>query len=705
MADIARLVAALELQSSQFQKELQKANKSLERFESRATKTIGGVKKLFAGFAVGAAIVQGLRSLTGSIGELVAEAGHLKNFSSEVGVSVESLSTLGKAAQQFGVESGTLEQALLKLNKSIAEVSGGNKGLTETFAMLGVSLRDTNGNLKSTEPVLSDIADAFSKLPDGPLKTAAALEIFGKSGAQLIPFLNEGADGIAELQEQVRRLGGEISGATAEAADQFGNKLANLKTAFGGLGREVGDFVLPKLGAFFDLLSSGASKFRDFIDTTPQERIQDLTRNIEVLQQKLSVTPKFLSGFFVGQLKEAREELAQLRSEGGLIKDLLPGLSNELNVAGVAAQEKLAAGLKAADTAGKSAADSAKRAAEEQRRAIESAAQSLEDLNSGLIEQVQTFGLANSAVLEYRLTVGDLSESVGLLGERGNVLSESIVEQAKALEELNTAAEEQKKLQEQQRKDSEDIIALQNELLPLTSGLDSATLEYSESIEKLNEAYDKSAISSAQFELGLQNANLKLEEAQKRVKESSASSVVFAEEAAKGIQDAFADFFFDPFDKGLKGLLDNVQRTLDRIAAELIASKLADFLFGGKTSGSGSGTTGLLQNIGNLFASFGGSFGGAAGSGNASFTGQGLLTPRAHGGPVFAGGSYVVGEDGPELFSPSSNGRITPNNELGGNITTNIYVSAPSGRLAQESLEQVQTRVGLAVRRATRRNA
>jgi hypothetical protein len=46
-----------------------------------------------------------------------------------------------------------------------------------------------------------------------------------------------------------------------------------------------------------------------------------------------------------------------------------------------------------------------------------------------------------------------------------------------------------------------------------------------------------------------------------------------------------------------------------------------------------------------------------------------LSGKRAEGGPVNAGGTYLVGENGPEIFSPSGSGMITPNNQLGGNVT------------------------------------
>ena len=68
------------------------------------------------------------------------------------------------------------------------------------------------------------------------------------------------------------------------------------------------------------------------------------------------------------------------------------------------------------------------------------------------------------------------------------------------------------------------------------------------------------------------------------------------------------------------------------------------------------------------------------------------LNFRANGGPVMSGGSYIVGERGPELFTPSSSGNITPNNAMGGgaNITVNVNGGDPNSivRALQQYVRQ-----------------
>jgi hypothetical protein len=63
--------------------------------------------------------------------------------------------------------------------------------------------------------VLLDLAERFKAMPDGAEKSALAGQIFGEAEAELIPFLNQGRDGITELTDELRSLGIEMSDESA----------------------------------------------------------------------------------------------------------------------------------------------------------------------------------------------------------------------------------------------------------------------------------------------------------------------------------------------------------------------------------------------------------------------------------------------------------------------------------------------------------
>jgi hypothetical protein len=135
----------------------------------------------------------------------------------------------------------------------------------------------------------------------------------------------------------------------------------------------------------------------------------------------------------------------------------------------------------------------------------------------------------------------------------------------------------------------------------------------------------------------------------------------FADQAARNMQDAFADFLFDPFEGGIKGMLKSFVDILRRMVAEAAAAKIFEALgFGQKGGGGGFG------GIGNVL---GGVIDGITGIG-----GPIRIPGRAAGGPVTGGFPYIVGERGPELFVPRSSGNILPNGAGGASIVINNYM-------------------------------
>jgi len=133
----------------------------------------------------------------------------------------------------------------------------------------------------------------------------------------------------------------------------------------------------------------------------------------------------------------------------------------------------------------------------------------------------------------------------------------------------------------------------------------------------------------------------------------------FAKSAAQNIQSAFADFLFDPFENGLKGMLAGFLNVIRRMIAEVAASSILNAIFAPLTGSGG----------------FVGTFAKA-------------ITGKAMGGPVSARTPYIVGERGPELFVPGTSGGIVPSNKLGmGNGVTVAPVYNIDARGASAELQ------------------
>jgi uncharacterized phage infection (PIP) family protein YhgE len=132
-----------------------------------------------------------------------------------------------------------LQTSLKKLSESIALAGSGNDKYLGTFQRLGVSVRDSNGQIRDTHDVLNDVADAFAKAKDGPEKVAVAMQLMGKSGENAIPLLDKGAAAIAQLEAEASKLGKTISTETAVSASQFNHDLDKLTDSSAILARSL----------------------------------------------------------------------------------------------------------------------------------------------------------------------------------------------------------------------------------------------------------------------------------------------------------------------------------------------------------------------------------------------------------------------------------------------------------------------------------
>jgi TP901 family phage tail tape measure protein len=175
----------------------------------------------------------------------------------------------------------------------------------------------------------------------------------------------------------------------------------------------------------------------------------------------------------------------------------------------------------------------------------------------------------------------------------------------------------------------------------------------------------------------------------------------FIKQFAQGFQSVFEQAFnnlHQGFKSFFSSIITGVEQMLQQIAAKFLAAQLTEALFG-KADENGNQTGGVLGSL--IAGAFGG--GGGGGGGDISPSIFGL----AGGGLVAQDTPYLVGERGPELFTPSRSGRITPNAQLAGaggpiHITMNIATpDAGSFRRSQHQISQDATR---AIREASRRS-
>jgi hypothetical protein len=248
---IGSLIVEFEARTAKFDTDMGRAAKMAEKRAKEIDKAFAD-----AGAKIGTAVSAGAAAAAVAVTALVRNslnaADGFAKLSQKTGVAVESLSKLQYAAGLSDVDD--LGGSLVKLNKSIAEAASGSKQQAEAFNQLGVAFTDAQGNIRPTEDVLNDVADAFAGAEDGAGKTALSMELFGKSGAALIPLLNGGSAGLKQMGDEADRLGVTISTSTAQAAEQFNDNLTRLQAGVGGVGNLLAAELAPELIRLTDLL-------------------------------------------------------------------------------------------------------------------------------------------------------------------------------------------------------------------------------------------------------------------------------------------------------------------------------------------------------------------------------------------------------------------------------------------------------------------
>jgi TP901 family phage tail tape measure protein len=224
------------LEDSEFIRGLNKSSKRLKEWGEGIT-SFGKKLSIAGGAAVGA--------FTGAVTAFMLAGSRLDDMSQRTGASVEALSELEYAATMSGTSLDALEGGLVKLQNKMVDALAGNEAAAKSFSSIGLSVADLES--MKAEDQFAAIADAIGSIEDPAQRTAAAMDIFGKSGQELVPFLTSGSQGIAELRQQARDLGITMDGETAGSAAELGDVFDQLKAQVLQVAIQVGAALAPTL--------------------------------------------------------------------------------------------------------------------------------------------------------------------------------------------------------------------------------------------------------------------------------------------------------------------------------------------------------------------------------------------------------------------------------------------------------------------------
>lgn len=671
---LGSIVVRLSLATADFETDSARAAKVAEK---RSKEIEASFRK--AGVAIGVFLAGAAVAIGSALKKTLEEADELSKMASKIGISTEALSQLDYAAKLSDVSLDSLGNAVKRLGQFQVEALQGSKEQVAILKSLGIEAEDAStGGLRSAQAMLGDLADLFASMPDGADKTAIAVKLLGKSGADLIPLLNGGSKSLREFAQESDRVGYTLKGKTGKDVEAFNDTLTTVGLSIDGLWRESLPALLDPLQDFADILNS--DDFREGFKTLISGAVTAISALAKLgttfanvshyLGEELAARVGGPAGDDIVRIEQAiarkKQEIAMLaprEGTGGRFDSTVQIKALRAELAKLQAQERayqanfgsLARKPPALDTGlpaieipkidwgggGNAGKSPRAKAAEDEAAAL----RKLMDADEALYQQMLGNVDIGTDLLNQQTEARQQRESI--TAQLDGPLAEAELDHIRRMQEIAQVGAVAKK-------SAEEIAAAQ---------------------DKETAAYLKSAAAIADYQKMLDNP------------EAARLLDGFRSETAQTLSDLARDF------GNAKEIIGNFFDSIADMIADAIAQHWIDQLFGKPgTTGQGSAAGGGLFDILASIFSFGGG--------------------KASGGWTSPNTLYEVNERGFEMATVGNKDymltgpnpvQITPNHALRSGVaqTNNFYLAAPTDPRTQH---QIAARTAFEITRAQRRD-
>lgn len=183
-----------------------------------------------------------------NIEETIEYGDKVKKTSQSIGVAADALQELHYAGSLADVTAEDMSTSIGILSRNMLHAKEGSEEAAKAFK--GIKFKE-GGELLATDEVLGNIAEKFASMPDGAEKTALAMQLFGRSGKQMIPLLNKGREELEATRKEAQRLGLVMGDDAVEASEELNDNLHRLHAVTQGLWRSA---IAPLIPAMNELV-------------------------------------------------------------------------------------------------------------------------------------------------------------------------------------------------------------------------------------------------------------------------------------------------------------------------------------------------------------------------------------------------------------------------------------------------------------------
>lgn len=258
----------------------------------------GSISSLAGKIGVPTALISGLAAGLGALAikkyvtDFAAFSEGVIKSAFAMGASNDQAQRMKYVFEQAGLPIESAQVSMGKLNKNLgAAGSGKNKDLEQLLKRLGVPLRGVNGQIRNAADMLPELADAFVKNQD-PIKQAAiGNALFGKSYADMLPFLNEGSEGIKKSLDRYKQLAEAVGDTDLQSAKAFGDQLQDLGFIGQNFQRMIARELVPVLGPLIEKLIQWVAANKGLISSQISKAVKELVAAISSVDW-----PAFIKG-------------------------------------------------------------------------------------------------------------------------------------------------------------------------------------------------------------------------------------------------------------------------------------------------------------------------------------------------------------------------------------------------------------------------
>ena len=345
LKDAKEKLAGASTETGNLKQKTDEAGKSFEDTGKKAS-TFGEVLKANLSADAIKGIAQGVLDLGKSMFELgvnsASYADNVLTLSTQFGLSTDTIQEFQYMAELTDTSLETVTGSMTKLTKSMQSANDGSKSTSEAFEKLGVSVTDTNGNLRDNEDVFLEVISALGQMDNETEKNALAMQIFGKSASELNPLIAVGADGLKEYAQEAHQVGYVLDEETLGSLGDVDDAMQRAKNSLDAVKTQIGTALAPVIA---DLTESFVEWAKSVDWKKVGETIKSVMKGIgSALNTIIPIMTKIISkaievADFIGRVFKGEWTLPKIKlphfsiePKGWKISDLLKGIKPKLGI-------------------------------------------------------------------------------------------------------------------------------------------------------------------------------------------------------------------------------------------------------------------------------------------------------------------------------------------------------------------------------------